>query len=433
MRDLQELAAGFAGTDQANAAFQGHFHAAVAEGRLDALALACRNLLTVPTTGEFALPYAFAIAARARLHDPAFWTYGEGSSPKPELLGWLDGLLRLPAALNSRHNYYYEIVAGLRHYVAGDHEQAFHWLALAARPNDFYRVVKDDFGGGAAFARTYPSAEALAEARGSRFDRDLTFLHKPAQALAAVVSISFDRIYAEAFAGGWIEQLAACGCAKVGLHLHLMLRGEADVALVDDLVGMAGRLGLPLALSVETGVRHSRAYYASARFLRGAAILEAFGCPVLFSDADAYIASPNDFANRHLPAILGEQRVLGHLADGPYNGYLPWRRFSATWMVAPAHADSARFLGLVGDAVEYFWDERDRNWWIDQVALQIGRTTAIGGGIGATRFGSIGDALPHVLTTGEEYKIGKVSEVPRMRALLAKGLNYWEALRQLDV
>jgi hypothetical protein len=432
MGGLQELTAGFASTDQANAAFQGHFYAAASERRLDALALTCRDVLTAKSTGEFTLPYAFAISARARLHDPTFWTLGEDGSPKPELLDWLDELLNLPAAANSRHNYYYEIVAGLRHYIAGDHDRAFHWLALAARPGDFYRVVKDDFGGGAAFARTYPSPAALAAAQGSRFDRNLAFLHKPAQALSAVVSISFDRIYAEAFAGDWIERLAACGRAGIGLHLHLMFREETDAALVEGLVGMAARFGLPLALSVETGVRHSRAYYASARFLRGAAILEAFSCPVLFSDADAYIVSPEAFASRHLPAILSEQRVLGHLANGPYNGYLPWRRFSATWMVTPAHANSIRFLNLVGDAVEYFWDQRDRNWWIDQMALQVGRTTAIGEGMQAAGFGSIGDALPHILMTGEEYKISKVSKVPRMRTLLEKGLNYWDALRQLD-
>ncbi|WP_143021257.1 hypothetical protein [Belnapia rosea] len=401
--------------------------------RLDGLALACRDLLTFGALHEFALPYAFAIAARARLHDPAFWTNTGDGTPKPELLEWLERLVELPAALNSRHNYYHEIVTGIRHYVAGDDAKAFHYFALAARPPDFYRVVKDDFGGGAAFARTFPSLAELAAARGSRFGRELHLRHAPRQPLRAVVSVSFDRIYAEAFAQGWIERLAKCGAEGVGLHLHLMFRNEPDEALLASLVATAASRGVPLALSLETGVCHARAYFASARFLRGAAILDAFRCPVLFSDADAYITQPQVFTEHHLPAILAERRVLGHLSDGPYHGYLPWRRFSATWMTAPWDDAARRFLGLVGDAVEYFWDQRDRNWWIDQMALQVARTIALRNGMPAGTFGSINQALPHLMTTGEDYKIRKVSGVPRLKILLDRGLSYWEALRQIDV
>lgn len=354
MGGLEVLMGPFSAVEPANAAFQAQFHAAAAERRLDELALACRDLLTSGAAKEFALPYAFAIAARSRLHDPAFWTNPGDGTPKPELLDWLDELIELPAALNSRHNYYHEIVTGIRHYVAGDDAKAFRYFALAARPSDFYRVVKDDFGGGAAFARTFPSPAELAAARGSRFERELTLLHAPRQALRSVVSVSFDRIYAEAFAQGWIERLAECGAEGVGLHLHLMFRNEADEALIAGLVASAASRELPLALSMETGVRHARAYFASARFLRGASILETFRCPVLFSDADAYITQPQAFTERHLPAILAERRILGHLSDGPYHGYLPWRRFSATWMTAPCDAAATHFLSLVGDAVEYF-------------------------------------------------------------------------------
>lgn len=51
----------------------------------------------------------------------------------------------------------------------------------------------------------------------------------------------------------------------------------------------------------------------------------------------------------------------------------------------------------------------------------------------AGTFGSISQALPHLMTTGEDYKIRKVSDVPRLKVLLEKGISYWEALRQIDL
>lgn len=423
--------------DQASQYFQTRFHEAAANRNLPEFAEACRATLESAAADPFYRPYAFAYSARAMLHDLAFWEPAtidgeETFRPREALLARLDELLQFTSALNDRNNYYYEIVKGIRHDIAGEAEEAFRWFALAARPHDFYRVVKDDFGGGAAFARTLPSANDLAAARGTRFARDLRFHCRPEVSPSAVVSISCDRIYAEAFASGWIAGLAAASTGQAALHLHLMFRGAADGVLLARLQQEASHSGLLLAISVEEHTRAFRAYYASGRFLKGQAILAAFGCPVLFADADSYITDAVAFRERHLPCILAETRAIRFRADGPYNGYLPWRRFSATWLTMPATDWAADFLALVGDAVEYFWDDRDHNWWIDQMALEIAYRQTLQWGQPAGRFLRLDRMLPHMLSTGEDHKIRMVSAIPQMQALMAQGLNYWEALRRAD-
>ena len=90
-------------------------------------------------------------------------------------------------------------------------------------------------------------------------------------------------------------------------------------------------------------MRADRAYFASARFLKARTILDAFGCAVLFCDADSYITDAVAFADRHVPTILKEQHVLGFIPDGPYNGYLAWRCFGASWIVVPSGSGRSAF------------------------------------------------------------------------------------------
>ena len=59
--------------ENANRSFQACFETARKSGALDQLASECFDLLAA-NPSEFAAPYAFAIAARARLHDPVFWS-----------------------------------------------------------------------------------------------------------------------------------------------------------------------------------------------------------------------------------------------------------------------------------------------------------------------------------------------------------------------
>ena len=423
--------------EEANRSFQTCFETARKGGTLDQLATECLDLLAAGPS-EFAAPYAFAIAARARLHDPAFWSKSPATAasqawrPKLDLLDWLDKLLSMPAVVNSRHNYYYEIIAGIRNFIVGDMNAAFRYFALAARPSDFHRVVKDDFGYSAGFARTFPSLADLAAARGRQFSRELKFIQPPQGQWTAAFSIWVDLIYAEAFADRWIELLShACG-DRVGLHFHVMFRGAADTVLLDNLMTRARECGLPLAISIEESVVTDRSYFASARFFKGPALLDTLGCTVLFCDADSYITDAAAFANQHLPRIVKEDRLLGFIGKGAYNGYLPWRCFGATWMVVPAADWAKRFFGLTGDAVEYFFNPRERNWWIDQMALEVARNLAIAEGIPANNFQPIQSTLPGILETGRDYKIATISAVPRIKMLLDTGLSYWQAMSRAD-
>jgi len=184
-------------------------------------------------------------------------------------------------------------------------------------------------------------------------------------------------------------------------------------------------------MSVEEGVRHTRAYYASARFMIAEALHREFGCPILFCDADSYIEEPDTFRDKYFSRMVSESRTLGFLARGPWNGYLPWRRFSATWLLSSPTAESGAFMRTVADAIEYFWDDRDRNWWIDQLALDVAKRTVDPTDTDG-RFGDIHQELPNLLKTGEDYKVAKISALPEMQALLQAGKDYWAALAELQ-
>ncbi|WP_137125362.1 hypothetical protein [Roseomonas sp. HF4] len=412
--------------EETKARFLGRFRHAVSTRTLPAFHDDCVALLkgnAAPTD----LPYAFAYAARALLHDRASWTPDLRLGTN-ELDNRIGTLLEIPEAINCRDNYYHEIVAGLRHFVMGRRKAAFAQLACAARHSDFYRVVKDDFGGGASFAKTFPTTADLTAAR-SRLPSDLSFHSTGQGGHDMVYSVSFDPVYAAAFAENWARSVVALDHPGAALHFHVVFRTKEDEGVLARLMAAGSALPGRFWLSSETtGGNFDRAYFASARLLHGAHILRQIGAPMWIVDADAAISHPFEAA---LALSRSERNVTGLLHPGPSFGYLPWRAFAATWMFVPATDEAARFLSLAGDCVRYLWDERPgRNWWIDQFALKVAQLVCEDS-MPSARAVSLAGKLRDPFTTSEDYKIATLSKHPDIAPLLTEGVGYGQALRQV--
>lgn len=407
-------------------AFQAAFRQASAAGGLAAFhADQFRLLGTEPSHPD--LPYIFAYGARALLQNEKLWS-ADWRTPLPELIDGLTSYIEHPAAINARNNFYHPVVEGIRHFIQNDVQRAYATFAGAARISDFYSVVKDDFGSGAAFAKAFPDARLLAESR-TRLTAEPTFKVTGRTGALAGYSISFDPVYAEAFAPVWIDSIAAMGDADVLLHMHVVFRTQEDERVLASIAEAGRRLGDRFWLSCETaGGAFDRAYFACARYLHGAGFLRRLGCPLWIVDADAFLNHGID----DLRDLVGRaDRPLGLIARGPANGYLPWRAFSATWLYAPCTDQAADFLALVGDCIRYLWDDRPgRNWWIDQFALKTAEII--------TRKASpesapapLGHRLGRVFKSGEDYKMATLSKHPGVAAGMAEGLGYHQALRRV--
>lgn len=435
MRQFKEAVAAAADLETTKSVFVSAFEAAVADGNLVSFRAACTELRASPPTAT-TLPYAFAYEARSYLHDPEMWVWPDGGiayEPKPELMAALAACLARPEPINCRDNYYWLIVSGLTEFVAGNIDAGFRQLALASTYSDFYRVVRCDLGGGAAFAKTYPTPAQLQMWRTApKFPAEAEFIADFVAPPSMVISISFDIIYCRAFAASWLAKVAAAGVPEIGLHFHVMFRGARDTAVLSGLLDEARRLGVKLAISVDDHVTACRAYFASARFLKGAGFLRRFACPLILVDADATLPDPQAFRTAHLPKIMAETRILGLLTDGPWNGYLPWRRFSATWILCPHTPDALAFLERTADCIGYFWDARGNNWWIDQMGLEIARRSLIAERTNPPVFDQIYSALPDLFETSEAYKIERIGQLPEMAQRLDAGVSYWQALFEIS-
>ena len=413
--------------------FKQRFAAAVSSLDLAGLSRGSMNALVGEDTPDFARPYAFAYAARSLLHDPAHW-YQEGPNrwhPTDGLRTELDALLSLEQAVNDRNNYYYDIILGIRDYIFGSYNDAFRSFASAARHGDFYKIVSDDFGG-ASFAKAFPTPSRIRDGAGNVLPRTVDGAETVGDRHAEnnlVVSACTDQVYLRAFAPKWIRRIGQEGIPGLSFHLHCIFGHGHRENVVAELLDLARQEGLQLYITSEViSPTIDRAYFASARFLRGASILQMLRCPVLFVDADAYLSDASKLGEL-VTSARQLSDVHGLLSPGPWNGYLPWRRFSATWLFVPYSEFGHTFLQAVGDAIEYFWDERKgRNWWIDQMALEVARIHLTRAGTNDNGFVQIGRSFPNIMIGSEKYKIDTISELPEMQDLLKQGRDFKDAL-----
>lgn len=386
-------------------------------------------------------PYLFAYAARSLLQNPKNWERENGEFRRitKETSDQINNLCTLPIVTDDRNNYYLDIVRGISLFSEDmsnpeNIRGAFRHFASAARFPDFYRVVKDDFGGGASFARSFPDSEALGAVSSRRFANRLAGIPSRLRDIDLIFSVHVDRLYAQAFATHWMETIRALRPQlRCALHLHIIHRdtNSLDVArtLCEDAINDVDYI----IITQEISKIVERAYFASSRIIYGASILESFQRPVIFVDADAEISNLDEFRNVLGARLLASNHIVGLLSVGPWQGYLPWRRFSAGWLYVPYTAEGLHFMASAGQFVEYFWDDRPgRNWWIDQMALEaaIIRSRLDGRAYKLTSWEKF---LPNTFKAfGEDRKISELSRVPQINALMSRGATFWQALHQLN-
>lgn len=357
--------------EKAKVAFRAALYDAAQRRELPAFADFCEATLATTQSG-FIRPYAFAYTARALLHQRASYAPGaDGTlSLLPQASDRIDNLLRAPTAINERENYYYDVVAGVRDYVVRGLEPACLSFARAARFSDYFRVIRDDFGGGASFGRSFPTEHDLQTSRSALGALDRQEHTTPREPWRLAFSSHADSLYAEAFFPDWIEQVGALALPDVLLHLHVIFRQQRQPDLLDRLSRLAAEHGTNLMLTSESEGARDKAYFACSRFLQARMLMERFRCNTVFVDADAFIVDQAKFRT-DVERLAAETRVTGMIAPTFAEGYLPWRRFSAGWLAVPYSQAGMTFAELVGRCVQYFWDDRfGRNWWIDQFALR---------------------------------------------------------------
>ena len=427
--------AGIESFEQAKLTFRTAFYEAAQRRELPALADLCRETLA-GSASSLIRPYAFAYAARALLHQRASYAVGADGREEPlaEVVERLDALLATPAAINERENYFYDVVAGLRDHVATGLQPACLSFARAARFQDYFRVVRDDFGGGAAFGKTFPVADDLRAARPELAPIDMREDIAPRHPWRLAVSSHADSLYAEAFFPDWIDQIGALGAQDLLLHLHVIFRQQREPSLLASLAEKAAARGVNLMITSEQEGMREKAYFACSRFLRARSLMDRFRCNTVFVDADAFIVELNAFRERHLPKLMAEQRVTGMIAPVFAEGYLPWRRFSAGWLIVPHNDAGLAFAELVGQCIGYFWDARfGRNWWIDQFGLESARYIMLREPTHAASFSSWPANYQNAIATvGERNKMARVAATGTMQRMLSKGLTYHQAMTRLN-
>jgi hypothetical protein len=405
------------------AALAARFGAALAGRALPAHAEACRALLEDPAAAELH-PFALVSAARAELHRPEAWT-------AQALPGLIERLAALVAQAPATAGPARDLVAGLRAYAAEDVEAAWRLMAAAgAAPGYAALRAVDDVTRPPGYMRPFPDARALAAAACPA--GALVFHRRFAVAPRLAVSITADPIYAEAFAPEWLRAAARLPAGSAGLHLHLVFGGAAQPAGIASLLAAAQAAGVDLALTAEENAGWDRAYYASARFLQAPALLEAFDCPILLSDADGRLSDPQRFAAEGLPALVAQPRVAAFFNPPWRHGYLPWRRFSANAVLLPRNAAGRDFAARLRACLSEAWDPaRGPLWWIDQLALETARRSLLREGWPAEAWHDFRGGIGRLVELPPGYKDAQLAAAPRIAALMAGGLTLPAALARL--
>jgi hypothetical protein len=421
------------GYDEAHAVLSKAFAAAITTNQFGDIRESCLEIVNRSKIPH-SITLASAYASRALLHNPGNWDYNSEKieySPRCQLLDLISSDLSLSNSINCRDNYYHEITSGIFYYIQNKPHEAFRFFSSAAKHHDFYRVVKDDYGGGAAFAKCYPTAINLLGEQQTLAGPIETFCDTTSNA-SLVFSIHMDSLYSLAFATGWIEQLAQIAHSGASLHFHVIYLSKIDQVFLHSLTAKAAELNVCICITTESNCALHRAYYASSRFIRGEEIMRRFNAPIIFCDADAHLKDPLQFASESLCQLLQESRILGCISRGPFNGYLPWRCFSATWLFCNNSTNSINFLRLISRAINYFWDERPRNWWIDQMGLEVAYKICTQSLSSRYLFADFNQVHSDLFATSEKYKMAKISRVPQIARRLKDGLGYWQAVREFQ-
>lgn len=175
-----------------------------------------------------------------------------------------------------------------------------------------------------------------------------------------VLATACDRNYFERFGPGFVTS-AAAHMPGATLHLHVMEADEASRDLFRRLAAGAPDLTLNLTTEAASPFK-SGAYYASARFLQGPALLRRYDRPLVLLDADVEFLQPLD--------ALADAAAGLDFACFRHDGAGPCSRYPAVLGIfRPTTGGSdllERIRLFVLAKLEIEWPF---NWMLDQAAL----------------------------------------------------------------
>ena len=175
-----------------------------------------------------------------------------------------------------------------------------------------------------------------------------------------VLATACDRNYFERFAPGFVAS-AAAQMPGAGLHFHVMEADGASRNLFQRLAADAPGLALNLSTEAASPFK-SGAYYASARFLQGPALLGCYDRPLVLLDTDVEFLQPLD------PLVAATAGL--DFACFRHDGAGPCSRYPAVLGVAQPGEGGAALLERIRLFVLAKLDiEWPFNWMLDQAAL----------------------------------------------------------------
>ena len=306
-----------------------------------------------------------SVLLRAIAANPSYWLVDGPVAPRPELLAKLDRALD---AVGREASPYGAIGEGIHAFVRGDDESAYERFSKARTHPLFASIVRDDFIG----ARTCRRLPALSEIRELAFPLpvgELRWVQRaPLGAEPYVISYCCDDSYFRAFASRILASLPH-DARGLTLHFHIVAPMPETHELIEALVDEARLRRLSLHVSTEATPTRDRAYFASARFVRMAELLQSFDRPLLFLDTDTEFESdPREWCKG-----FGPEAVNILFCKGPWSGgFVPWRAFWAGMVYVPQNRLGRRFADVVHRVLAYLWTpEPHQNWFVDQNALYV--------------------------------------------------------------
>jgi hypothetical protein len=176
----------------------------------------------------------------------------------------------------------------------------------------------------------------------------------------SVLATACDARYFERFAPGFVAS-AVAHMPGAAVHFHVMEADEASRALFRRLAAEAPGLSLSLSTEAESPFK-SGAYYASARFLVGPALVRRYGRPLVLLDADVEVEQSLD------PLVAATDGL--DFACFRHDGAGPCSRYPAVLGVVRPSPGGLELLERIRSFVlaklEIEWPF---NWMLDQAAL----------------------------------------------------------------
>lgn len=248
-------------------------------------------------------------------------------------------------------------------HIEGNHEECARLLQAMITLDSLEDPIPECHYG--AFTYRPPTRETFDNIRNlSSIETKVHFVTDASRSPYPIVVCAVDPIYFKVYAQ---NLLASMGVReKYAIHFHIVNPDDECLSLHYSLT--KAYHGLAIGLSIEHSSNVSRSYYASARFLRAAELLEFLESDMCILDADI------SFSVRPKLLLEGLQRFdCALLKRDGYPAYLPWRTVGAgaaffKWSEGGRHS-----AGLIQGCIKYLLDEYHgdpaKSWWVDQNAL----------------------------------------------------------------